>query len=171
MSQNVLDLIQTIFLPDKFIIEHNNNTNIFSIKTKDDDLDCFTIILHPDKIYIAVLEKCGIKGGDSLKMIDKLSKIIPNIKYIELTDGSLLPLCDDIFVNLAILKILTNGISWYNSYGYVSEDYTNEIEYNKKIINMNYHEFINKVYEINLDLFKQIHSIENYIQKKTNRYL
>jgi len=145
MTQN--ELIQTFFSPDKFIVERKYN-NTFSISTIDDGTHCFTITLDHDKIIINSLDKCGITGNESLTLIDELSKIIPDVEYIELLDLSELPLCDDIGIDLAILKILTNGQSWYNSHNYFSDYYTDEIEHNKKIINMKYNEFINKVYDI-----------------------
>jgi hypothetical protein len=145
MPQN--ELIQTFFSPDKFIVERKYN-NTFRISTIDDGTHCFTITLDHDKIIINSLDKCGITGNESLTLIDELSKIIPDVEYIELLDLSELPLCDDIGIDLAILKILTNGQSWYNSHNYFSDYYTDEIEHNKKIINMKYNEFINKVYDI-----------------------
>jgi hypothetical protein len=45
-------------------------------------------------------------------------------------------------IDLAILKIVTKGESWYNHLGYVSIDYENEKIYNAEYINMNFDKLI-----------------------------
>jgi hypothetical protein len=103
---------------------------------------CFAILIDSDNIYIDNLSKCTIKGVESLEIVENLAKRMSNIKYIRLIDLSDI----NIFsskkpINLAILKILTNGESWYNSLGYISGDDT-EKTHNKKIIDGDYLDFV-----------------------------
>jgi hypothetical protein len=100
---------------------------------------CFGLIINSDNINIDCLSRCTIRGSQSLQIIENLAKRMPNIKYITLVDLSDIKiLSSDIDINLAILKILTKGESWYNSFGYFSVDKT-EKEHNKKIIDGNYY--------------------------------
>jgi hypothetical protein len=72
-------------------------------------------------------------------------KNIPYITDIGLQDGSEIYFCDYRF-SLAILKILTNGHSWYNSFGYISKDYDMEKSHNMRIIELSCIDFIEELY-------------------------
>jgi hypothetical protein len=70
------------------------------------------------------MSKCGKNTGSFLlNKIEELAKSIENIHYITLEDLSKIKIYDS-DINLAILKILTKGESWYNSLGFFSDGYT-----------------------------------------------
>ena len=98
----------------------------------------FKLIEHSDKptvLYVSKLFKCGgdeRTGPALLNLIDKLAESIPRVKYIELQDGSSISICDE-EISLRNLKILTNGESWYNSFGYKSDHHEEDKHYNEQI--------------------------------------
>lgn len=57
------------------------------------------------------------KGGMLLKLIARLVESIPFVEYITLRDSSKIWICD-VPIDLAHIKILTTGQSWYNHFGY-----------------------------------------------------
>lgn len=158
-DEEIMEIVQSVF-PSKII--EIKEPRIF-IKTEEGD--CVAFRLYPDKIYIDLLEKCGTTSGtELLNMIDTLAKRMPNIKYIGLQDASDIKICEQ-SISLYILKILTNGLSWYNSHGYFSEYKDSEISHNEAIINMEYEKFIDIVYKRNLELFLLENSIEVFIKR------
>ncbi len=149
MAQQIEEtILRSVFSPEEYSItsKNSNNNNKYIIKTLDEQ-KCLTISLNPNNIYIDILEKCGKPGTDSLRKVDELAKKIPSVEYIGLEDQSEIIKCDHT-INLAIIKILTKGESWYNSLGYVSNNYEIEKAENQKIIEMKYTDFIEKVYNI-----------------------
>lgn len=147
MAQQIEETImRSVFSPEEYSITSNNNNSKYIIKTLDEQ-KCLTLSLNPNNIYIDILEKCGKPGTDSLRKVDELAKKIPNVEYIGLEDQSELIKCD-YTIKLATIKILTKGESWYNSLGYISDNYEIERAENKKIIEMKYADFIEKVYNI-----------------------
>jgi hypothetical protein len=158
-NEETMEIIRSVF-PSKII--EIKEPRIF-IKTEEGN--CVVFYLYPDKIYIDSLEKCGTTSGtELLNMIDTLAKRMLNINYIGLKDASDIKICEQ-SISLAILKILTNGLSWYNSHGYFSEYKDSEISHNEAIINMEYEKFIDIVYKRNLELFPLENSIEVFIKK------
>ncbi len=93
-------------------------------------------------IFIHDLDKCGFSGTESLNILYDFAKENPDIKTIELADGSVISQCGS-SISLSILKILTTGKSWYNSLGYKSVNYDAEVEHNARIIEMEFKEFLN----------------------------
>jgi hypothetical protein len=160
-DEEIMEIVQSVFSPK--IIKNTPDKDIY-IQTEDGN-DCVTFNLYPDKIYIETLQKCGTTSGtELLKMFDTLAKRMPNIKYIGLQDASDIEICEQ-SIHLSMLKILTNGQSWYNSHGYFSEYHDSEISHNEAIINMEYEKFIDIVYKRNLELFPLENSIEVFIKK------
>ena len=158
-DEETMEIIRSVF-PSKII--EIKEPRIF-IKTEEGD--CVTFRLFKDTIYIDLLEKCGTTSGtELLNMIDTLAKRMPNIKYITLHDASDIKICEQ-SISLYMLKILTNGLSWYNSHGYFSEYHDSEISHNEAIINMEYEKFIDIVYKRNLELFPLENSIEVFIKR------
>lgn len=98
-----------------------------------------------DNLYIELrqLDKCNNKTSSNLEYLKNYAKylknnLIDNLKYILLEDASCIK---DNGVYLSLLSILTNGQSWYNQFGFRSDDYPSEIEHNDRIIKMNITEF------------------------------
>ena len=132
-----------------------SNVVFFSctISTKD-KTKCLTLDFYTHFIEIRTLDKCGKSGTDSLSKVYQLAKLLPNIKYIELFDGSTISKCG-FEIRLAYIKILTTGQSWYNSHGYFSRNYEAEFENNKIKINMKLTDFLDEVYATNLKVFTE----------------
>jgi hypothetical protein len=142
-DEKTIEIITRVFSPK--IIEINSKININIIDSESDDI-CGLFVIYPDHIHIKVLHKCGTTTGNNLlEKFDLLAQQIPNMTYIKLDDESNIKLCGHP-IQLYTLKILTTGESWYNKYGYVSDDMKYEIPNNKKIINMPYEEFRDMIY-------------------------
>jgi hypothetical protein len=95
-----------------------------------------------------IIDLTLIDGCDNVKeSIDKLEKLAKesNIHKIILEDGShiIIPIdSKDYNFSLKFLYILCYGFSWYNSIGYKSTKYDNEVIHNLPIINLPLFEFI-----------------------------
>jgi hypothetical protein len=79
-------------------------------------------------------ENCLLSGPNLLNKLIKLASQLDCSIFIE-TDTSSLTLSNpkQTIVDLAVLKILLNGESFYNKYGFQSNEYLQEYKYNKKI--------------------------------------
>ena len=169
--------IKQIFPDDLFSITIFGNN--VSIKTKNPMINinkkaenttkfCLSLTIEEDNIFISMLEKCGITGSQSLKKVEELATIIPNIKTISLTDASSIEKCD-YMINLALLKILTKGESWYNSLGYKSSTYDIEVENNRKYMNMDCKTFFDRVFQKSFEKYMDKNSIET-IKARIKRF-
>lgn len=84
-------------------------------------------------IMLYFLMKCNkYQGNDVLEAIEKLG-IYFNVEYVNLIDESNI-IFDECKVSLSMVYILQNGYSWYNSKGYLSDNYEEEIINNKIFI-------------------------------------
>jgi hypothetical protein len=154
--------VLSIFPETEYDVEYDNDSAIkwYYIKTKD-GLNCLQLSSNNDFINIEGLEKCGKTGSDSLIKVYELAKLLPNIKYIKLSDKSFIKKCG-FDIDLAFVKILTTGKSWYNSHGYFSKNYADEFDNNNKKINMDYNKFLDDVYKKMIDDFKIRNPGETY---------
>lgn len=143
MSTDIIENIKIFFSESEFNIIFLGNA--VNIKTKD-DVKCLSLYFHEDYISITSLDKCGIPGSKSLKKVEEVAKLLPNIKSINLMDTSSINKCG-VKLDLAIIKILTNGQSWYNSLGYYSDNYKDEIDHNKNILDLSCKDFFESVFE------------------------
>ena len=122
-----------------------------TINTNDtNDTMCliFRVYMDPENIFtpgfklivIDSLDRCGVgdegTGTVLLQKVNELALSLPEYKYIKLTDASIVKLCDteSISVSLAHLKILTKGLSWYNSHGYYSKTHESDHKHNSEFI-------------------------------------
>ncbi len=140
-----IDIIRQIFSESEYVVVKQTDGS-YDIETYDDF--CFTIKVGNDYIYISTLTKCNISGTEILKKIEKLAKYIPGITKITCLDGSvIMKKCGtkEKMLSLAYLKLLTKGQSWYNSLGYVSDNYEEELAHNAEIINMPSKDFFEKI--------------------------
>jgi hypothetical protein len=92
-----------------------------------------------DKIIrIDSLDRCDVgdegKGTAMLSKLNDLALSLPEYNYIKLRDISTINLCDTVTVSLPHLKILTKGMSWYNSHGYFSTNKDEELRHNNSFI-------------------------------------
>lgn len=112
---------------------------------KDKDVSCLMLKINiRDKlIRIINLDRCDVgdegKGNAMMRKVNDLALSLPEYKYIKLTDVSYITLCETIAVKLAHLKILTKGMSWYNSHGYFSENHEAEVRHNNSFITSKIH--------------------------------
>jgi hypothetical protein len=137
--------------------------DIISFTIYRDGEECLFLKFHEKFIRIPSLHKCGINPGTTsgsilLQKIHEIAKQIPGISYIELFDFSEIRL-NWISIDLAFLKILTTGRSWYNSFGYVSVNYKTELEDNEKLRNENLIKILRESFGI------------QFIREVTNLYL
>jgi hypothetical protein len=128
--------ISEFFKSEHYVINQNHNIpNIYDIFTKKNE-GCLSLRFENNNIYVYYLGKCGIYNGKYLlKKLEDLAMSMPNIQYIELKDESTIYI-NEYGINLAFLKILTKGQSWYNSLGYFSSNYENEKSYNQRLCNI-----------------------------------
>ena len=92
-----------------------------------------------DKIIrIESLDRCDVgdegKGTAMLSKVNDLALSLPEYNSIKLIDASEINLCDTVTVSLPHLKILTKGMSWYNSHGYFSIYKDEELRRNNSFI-------------------------------------
>ena len=109
------------------------------IVVKDGNSQCLFITIDigksktKKKIKINTLAKCAsYTGHDLLQKVYSLAKLL-DVEKIELTDASLRNYCGAI-IHLPILSILTTGSTWYNSEGYVSDKYDENMHHNAVIV-------------------------------------
>lgn len=92
-------------------------------------------------IYISSISKCSDAAPltrDVIKLVEQSASSDPHIKFIQLDDESSIHVCT-VPIDLAYLKILTTGESWYNSIGFKSLTHDFELAHNAKIINIPIH--------------------------------
>lgn len=165
-------LLKEVFHEESYIItktsDDNPDANIFEIKTKEtqDKLEekCLLLEFFKEHIFIDSLDKCGTHSGTSLlEKIDELVMKMPDIKYTELKDGA--EIYDD-KIRLAFLKILSKGQSWYNSLGYFSSNYENEIKHNDLLRNMPLQELLDSCKKKLQESFKKYNTKDILIHRR-----
>jgi hypothetical protein len=158
-DEKTIEIITRVFSPK--IITIGKEGDVTRVDTEDGE-HCASFGFYTDSIFIEKIDKCGItKGTDLLQMFDQLAEEMPNIKYIELDDASDIKICEET-IRLYLIKILTNGQSWYNSHGYFSQRHESNKSHNEGIINMEYEKFRDIVYRDDLKRFKSNNSIHSY---------
>jgi hypothetical protein len=125
-------ILNHFFPEDKFIIEYDDYLVKIKTKGEPEDKDCVWLRVQHKDLHIHQLWRCGIAGNDTLKKIEEIARLVGCTK-ISLYDLSRITICGDTF-DMAVLKILTRGESWYNSLGYKSENYDSEKNNNEVVI-------------------------------------
>ena len=142
------------------IIEDSN------VKIYNQDNLCIYFAIEDRKLRIIELNHCGYKGSTNLrKIIDyakKLNKNLKTIDSISLTDASYFKEFEGWDISLNILYILSTGISWYNYFGFISDNYDEEKKYNQQFLSMNFETFldkcISKIIETKLKYYQELNS-------------
>ena len=114
-------------------------------------------------IYLGYLSKCDTSGTQFLDYLELFAR-----KYnynITLMDASTIT---EYNIDLSRLKILINGESWYNSKGYKSDDYENEIKLNLLFINKPVKDLI-EILRKGVIADKEKELDQNSIESLTNR--
>ena len=153
------------FTPDLFNIHKVAYRDTYYIETVSANDQCLELTFNKDVIYIESLDKCGITGSKSLELLYKFASSMPNIKYLRLADASELTICNDIRINLYIFKILCSGKSWYNSLGYISDNYNDEIKHNLEIISLPFNKVLDYCITSNIEAFQKTNNIETFTTK------
>lgn len=163
-SEEIMEELKKVFTPDRFTITRNNS--LYLIATINPSGPCLKLRFRTGNVEIDKLDKCGIQGSESIKMVEAALNNIPSIKEIKIYDGSTISACGKI-IKLSCLKILSKGESWYNSLGYYSTTKEWERETNAEIIAKPFQQFLddslkeyNKYNRLNLD--------ENFTKLKTD---
>lgn len=123
---------------------------------------CIKFAIEDRELGIFELHHCGYKGSTNLrKIIGYAKKLNENSKIIDsigLLDGSYFKEYEDI--SLTILYILSTGISWYNYFGFISDNYDEEKNYNQQFLSMNFETFldecIKKIIEKKLKYYEEL---------------
>ncbi len=89
-----------------------------------DDGECLSFYIQDKSMYLSGLNKCKYSGTENLEKLEIFARAI-KIEKISLVDESTIS-WKDIEIDLATIKILSNGQSWYNSLGYYSENHREE---------------------------------------------
>jgi hypothetical protein len=182
------DPIYTFFPKGEYKIEIiyvENNSQFppkYHITSNSDWCIDFHFEIDKRKIELDNLNKCYNKSGSvNLKKIIDYGKYLKKsyniIDKIELLDASTIY---DEKISLSLLSILSTGMSWYNSFGFISPNFNVEKEYNSKFLRMQFNEFLdlcgNILFEQKKEYFdnlnNKIKKIKEYKEKKgslTNR--
>jgi len=140
---------------------------------------CSTFFINDKVLYLGQLNKCNDKSGsinlNKIKKYGKYLKKINIIDKIELFDSSTIY---DKKISLALLSILSTGMSWYNRFGFTSLIFEQEIENNSKFLIMTFENFLNecipKILENKLKYYREelndeILELRNNLNKKLNK--
>tara|TARA_B110001469_G_C9639605_1_gene321385 strand:+ start:1779 stop:2564 length:786 start_codon:yes stop_codon:yes gene_type:complete len=163
---NIQSIIEKYFKPTKFkIISKNRQFIIHNVNNPNKECLIFRINTINKTITIDFLHKCVYNGNTILKKIKQIAKDI-NFYYIKLIDGSNIEYnkhkCD---YNLSTYQILLKGQSWYNKYGFKSNNHSVQLKKWYKIRNTN---FIKNIfnYSNNTKLNTFYNDNDNYYKKK-----
>ncbi len=164
-----------IFPNDQFtvnILERSNTVEIRSIIDPTDNI-CLQLIIYNDYIIVSSLRKCDIREGQGtgaslMSKVELLAKK-NGISCIRIFDDSKIFVCSQ-EIDLFYFKIITKGISWYNSLGYKSEIYDDEIKQNNPIISSPISE-VAKTLKIDISMFPSIsenETVQQYVTRLFN---
>jgi hypothetical protein len=144
MADNI-PILQQYFNPLYFNVYEPYSGNVVVSSLENPNNQCLELNIHGNHMKVEYVSKCNyrISGSQILGIIQKFVKDKGSITIVELQDTSKLPnLCKRYDIPLYIIYILSTGKSWYNSYGYKSANYDNEIRHNKKLLPMNMFDFM-----------------------------
>jgi hypothetical protein len=148
MTEIIETNIRKIFDESIFNIEFiktSTGLNVVISNKKDKDNTCLILRINISTKIIRIdsLDRCNVgdegKGNAMIRKVNDLALSLPEYNSIKLLDVSYITLCETITVKLAHLKILTKGISWYNSHGYFSENHEVEVIHNNSFITSKIH--------------------------------
>jgi hypothetical protein len=158
------DPIFTFFPRGEYKIENLFGAE-FIIYDKEKKNKCIELYTLKDKngdyLYLNGLFKCGYQGKKNLELLVKYGKYLKekhNINKIVLEDASEII---NTKIQLWLLSILSTGESWYNSLGFFSDIYEEEIPYNNSKILMNIEDFINECISLVIKNKKEMYKLNN----------
>jgi hypothetical protein len=147
---------------EKELIKKNGKDNYIVIcELNEEDESHFCIF--EDKITIYTLSKCGERSGTSI--LEKIIQIARQLNKptVDLADASTITISEGCKYDLSFYKILLTGQSWYNKFGFVSENHAGDVAYNEQQRRLSLYDFertVNRNYKI-----QEIALLENQLQK------
>ena len=144
MSNNIT-ILQKYFNPTHFNVQETSPGLLLVYSNNNAVNPCLELRIHRNLMKVEYVNKCNdrISGTQLLNIISNFAKDNGTITTIELHDTSKLSnLCYQYDFPLYILYILSTGKSWYNTYGYKSVNYEEEVSHNARLLNMPMDEFI-----------------------------
>jgi len=165
MSYDEEEYIDRFFDRKHFNIRKDDDEIIF-IEDKNNKL-CLEIMILEEIIFILNLSKCDAgRGPELLNKMFQLSKLLK--KPIHLTDASAIKKCG-IYIRLRCLHILSYGISWYNTFGFKSENQEEIDEINRRIIHQPLRTFLDSIIRKSQEIYDT--SIRNVSSKEREKLL
>ena len=167
--------INEIFPNDKFTVEIiGEPSNTVTIRSKNAPSGiCLLLKINHEQIIVSSLAKCDITenegtGTQLMLKVESLAKKI-GIGSIQIYDDSKIHVCGN-EIDLFYFKIIMKGTSWYNSLGYKSEIYEEEIKQNKLIISSRISE-IARTLNFDISMFPSIsenETVQEYVTRLFN---
>ena len=133
----------------------NSNIAINILSNSKWSPNCVKFFVKDKKnLYIDQLDQCDSNSGSiNLNKIIEYAKYLKGINLIDkitLQDDSEIIIKPngsnknmDLRIDLWLLSILCKGISWYNSFGFVSTKFEEEVKYNSSLLLLNFEDFLN----------------------------
>ena len=170
------DPIFDFFPIEEYSIKIDNSRPFPEIMIDKDEGDVLCACVHfyiqenSRTLTLNTLSKCNDKTGsiNLMKLIGYANylKESGDIDKIVLGDASIINI-GNYDLSLPLLSILSTGMSWYNRFGFFSEDHMKDLEYNRQFLEMNLEDFLNrcipKKLEIKIKYYQEILNAE--IQK------
>jgi len=142
-----------------------NSFEIYHLPYSSENDSCVVFSINPEFINVIAIQKCGhLRGTEIIELIENISKKL-NISRITLLDASNIEIRNRCSFDLAIISILSSGMSWYNKLGYISDEHELEISFNRHLINFRLYDFLE--YAKN----KKIDSLTESLRNKENNFM
>jgi hypothetical protein len=110
-----------------------------------------------------------LTGNEIINISKKIGKMI-NAKYIELVDASMLSgACLDSTIPMMTLYILSTGVSWYNTKGFLSPYFDIEQEHNHSLLSLNIVDFLIAQREYTMKYLNAMGNLDWVNDKKIKR--
>jgi len=110
-----------------------------------------------------------LTGNEIINISKKIGKMI-NAKYIELVDASMLSgACLDSTIPMMTLYILSTGVSWYNTKGFLSRYFDIEQEHNHSLLSLNIVDFLIAQREYTMKYLNAMGNLDWVNDKKIKR--
>jgi hypothetical protein len=138
---------------------------------------CIKFSIENRELSIFELHHCGYKGSTNLKrIIEYAKKLNENSKIIDsigLTDGSYFKEYEDI--SLDILYILSTGSSWYNYFGFKSDNFIEEQKHNQHFLSINLEDFLNEcidnIIKNKLEYYQELNkTLVHFSERKPSKF-
>jgi predicted metal-binding protein len=127
------------FFDKELIKKEGKDEYIVICELNEDDESHFCIF--EDKITIYTISKCGERSGTSiLEKIIQIAKQL-NKSTVNLADASTITISKGCKYDLSFYKILLTGQSWYNKFGFISENHATDVDYNEHQRRLSLNEF------------------------------